>query len=306
MRAIRIHGYGDASVLRHEDVPRPVPERGEVLIRVAATSFNPSEIGLRSGLLRSVFPLELPHVLGWDVAGTVVEVGSNVRTFTIHDRVIGLLDSGAAAEYAVAPIETLVPAPTSIPLTYSAAIPVAGLTAWQAVFDHAHVTTGQRVLVNGAGGGVGGFAVQLAKYAGAHVIATASPRSSGAVGRLGADEIIDYTASPIADQLDEPVDTVLNLAAITRRQADALAPLLRPGGILVSITTPIELPTGIPVTVKNFVARNDTSQLAELVALVDTGAVHIDVAAYRPLADLAAVHRDAESGRTRGKIIVVP
>ncbi|MCK9902528.1 NADPH:quinone reductase [Parafrankia colletiae] len=306
MRAIRIHEYGDASVIRYEDVPRPVPGLGEVLIRVAATSFNPSEIGLRSGLLRSTFPLELPHTLGWDVAGTVVEVGSNVRTFTVHDRVIGLLDSGAAAEYAVAAADALVLAPTSSPLTHAAAIPVAGLTAWQAVFEHAHVTAGQRVLVNGAGGGVGGFAVQFAKHAGAHVLATASPRSAVAVGRLGADQIIDYTASPVADHLDERIDTVLNLAAITPQQADALVPLLRPGGMFVSITTPIEPPTSIPVTARNFVARNDTSQLAALVTLVDTGVVHIDIAASRPLADLAAVHRDAESNRTRGKIIIVP
>lgn len=306
MKAIRIHEYGDASVIRHEDVPLPVPRPGEVLIHVAATSFNPSEIGLRSGLLRSVFPLELPHTLGWDVAGTVVEVGSGVHTLAAGDQVIGLLDSGAAAEYASAAAHVLVPAPTVVPLAHAAAMPVAGLTAWQAVFEHARVTPGQRVLVNGAGGGVGGFAIQLAKHAGAQVIATASPRSTTAVRQLGADHTIDYTASPIGDGLDGPVDTVLNLVALGPQQAAALIPLVRHGGVIVSITTPVEPPTGVPVTATHFVARNDTSQLAALVKLVDAGAVRIDISASRPLADLAAVHRDAESSRTRGKIIIIP
>lgn len=301
-----MHEYGDASVLRHEDVPRPVPGPDEVLIHVAATSFNPSEIGLRSGLLRSAFPLNLPHTLGWDVAGTVVQVGDHVRTLTAGEQVIGLLDSGAAAEYAAAAADTLVAAPTSIPLAHAAAIPVAGLTAWQAVFEHARITPGQRVLINGAGGGVGGFAVQLAKHAGAHVIATASPRSTAAVRHLGADQIIDYTAAPIGDGLDGPVDTVLNLAAISPQHTATLVGLVRPGGVLLSITTPVSPPAGVPMRAMHFVARNDTSQLAALVKLVDAGTVRIDVAATRPLADLPAVHRDAESNHTRGKIIIVP
>jgi NADPH:quinone reductase-like Zn-dependent oxidoreductase len=306
VRATRIHEYGDVSVIRHEDIPRPVPGSGEVLLHVAATSFNPSEIGLRSGLLRSIFPLDLPYTLGWDVAGTVVALGGSVHTLAEGEAVIGFLDGGAAAEYVSAAADILVAAPTAIPLAHAAGIPIAGLTAWQAVFEHAHVAPGQRVLVNGAGGGVGGFAVQLAKHAGAQVIATASPRSTAAVRQLGADQIIDYTTSPVDDGLDGPVDVVLNLAAISPQQAAALLPLVRPGGVLVSITTPVEPPTGVPVTTAHFVTRNDTSQLAALVKLVDAGVVRVDVSASRPLTDLAAVHRDAESHRTRGKIIMFP
>lgn len=186
MKTARIHEYGDTSVIRYDAVRRPQPAFGEVLVRVAATSFNPTEAALRAGLLQAFFPVDLPYTLGWDVAGTVAEVGPRAEGFAVGDRVIGRLDSGgAAAEYVRAPAAALVAAPASVPLTNAAALPVAGLTAWQAVFEHGKVAAGQRVLVNGAGGGVGGFVTQLAKHAGAEVIATASPRSTGAVLRQG-------------------------------------------------------------------------------------------------------------------------
>lgn len=307
MKATRIHEYGDPAVIRYESVPRPVPNPGEVLIQVATTSFNPTETSLRSGLLRAMFSLDLPYTLGWDVAGTVVEIGGSVHTLAVGDRVIGRLDSGgAAAEYVAAPADTLVQAPAAIPLANAAAIPVAGLTAWQAVFEHARITPGQRVLVNGAGGGVGGFAVQLAKHAGAQVIATASPRSAAAVRQSGADQIIDYTASPVCVAVEKPVDTILNLIAISPLEAAALIPLVRPGGVIVSIATPIEPPVDAPLSARHMVARNDVNHRATLVKLVDAGTVRLDIAASRPLADLAAVHRDAESGHTRGKTILIP
>ncbi|WP_345395083.1 alcohol dehydrogenase catalytic domain-containing protein [Nonomuraea salmonea] len=152
MRAARIHEYGDASVISLDEVPVPKPGPGEVLIRVAATSFNPSEVGLRMGLLREVFGGTLPHTLGWDVAGTVV---TGAGDFAPGDRVIGLID-GAAAGYAVAKASLLTSAPERIPLADAAAVPVAGLTAWQAVFEHARIGRGSRVLINGAGGGAWG------------------------------------------------------------------------------------------------------------------------------------------------------
>jgi NADPH:quinone reductase-like Zn-dependent oxidoreductase len=304
---MRIHHYGDASVIREEEVPRPAPGRGEVLIQVAATSFNPSDIGLRRGLLRSVFPLDLPYTLGGDVAGTIVGVGDNVHTLAVGDRVIGRLDTGgAAAEYVTAAADTVVAAPTVVPLPHAAAIPIAGVTAWQAVFEHAGITSGQRVLVNGAGGGVGGFAVQLAKHAGAHVIATASPRSSDVVRQLGADEIVDYPATPLGDALDGKVDAILNFVVVSARHAVTLMSLVRPGGVVVSATVALKAPAGSDVTTVRFVARNDTSHLAALVKLVDAGTVRVDVAASRPLADLPSVHRDAESGRIRSKTILFP
>lgn len=307
MRAMRIHQYGAASVIREEEVPRPAPGRGDVLIQVAATSFNPSDVGLRRGLLRTVLPLDLPYTLGGDVAGTIVELGDDVHTLAVGDRVVGRVDNGgAAAEYVTAAADTLVAAPAAIPIAHAAAIPIAGLTAWQAVFEHAGVTPGQRVLVNGAGGGVGGFAVQLAKHAGAHVIATASPRSTDIVRQLGADETVDYTAMPVGDALDGPVDIILNLVDLGGQSAAALMSLVRPGGIVVSATGAPTVPAGSSVAAVSFVARNDTGHLAALIKLIDTGAGRVDIASTRPLAELAAVHLDAEAGRIRGKTILVP
>ncbi|MGW2221046.1 alcohol dehydrogenase catalytic domain-containing protein [Nonomuraea sp. NPDC001684] len=282
MRAARLHEYGDASVIRVEEAPVPRPGPGEVLIEVAATSFNPSEVGLRAGLLREVFGGTLPHTLGWDVAGTVL---TGAGDLVPGDRVIGLID-GAAAEYAVARADVLARAPRRIPLTAAAAVPVAGLTAWQAVFEHARIGPGSRVLINGAGGGVGLFAVQLAKHAGAYVVATAGPRSAAAVRALGADEVVDYTAGP----LPGGNDVLINLVADVPGSVTELA------AEFVSITRPIEHPRAV-----HFVARNDPGQLAELVALIDAGAVDVE-AAVRPLEALADVHREAERGLVRGKV----
>jgi NADPH:quinone reductase-like Zn-dependent oxidoreductase len=305
MKAMRIHRYGDASVIGHDDVPLPVPSHGEVLLRVAATSFNPSEIGLRRGLLRSVFPLDLPYTLGSDVAGIVAEVGEGVSAFAVGDRVVGRLDGGAAAEYTTAAAEVLVAAPTAIPLAHAAALPIAGVTAWQAVFEHADVRPGVRVLVNGTGA-IGRFAVQLARYAGARVIATAGPRNAEAVRQLGADRTVDYTTTPVTEALDEPVDALLNFAAVDPVQVAELAPLVRPGGVLVSATAEVAHLAGPHLRAVRFVVRNDTDHLAALVKLVDAGSVSVGVEASRPLAELASVHRDAEAGRLPGKTILLP
>ncbi|MGW1093239.1 NADP-dependent oxidoreductase [Streptomyces sp. NPDC002596] len=306
MKTARIHEFGDASVIRYDAVPRPRPAFGEVLIRVAATSFNPTEAALRAGMLQAFLPVDLPYTLGWDVAGTVAEIGAGAQGFAAGDRVIGRLDSGGAAEYVRAPVAVLVAAPDAVPLANAAALPLAGLTAWQAVFEHGKVAAGQRVLVNGAGGGIGGFVTQLAKYAGAEVIATASARSAEAVRRQGADRVIDYTAGPVGASLDGLVDTLLNLVPLSPPDAAALAPLVRPGGRIVSIATPVESPADAGVTAMHMVARNDVAQLAALVELVEAGAVAIDISESHPLTDLPHVHRLSEAGRTRGKVVIIP
>jgi NADPH:quinone reductase-like Zn-dependent oxidoreductase len=296
MRAARIHEYGGPDVIRVENVPPPVPAPGEVLIRVAATSLNPTETALRSGRLATFLPVALPLTLGWDVAGTVD-----------GEPVIGMLDSGAAAEFAVAPPAALVPAPATVPLADAAALPLAGMTAWQAVTQHARIAPGERVLINGAGGGIGGFAVQLVKHAGAYVLATASPRSASMVRELGADEVVDYTAGPLGTgplSVGEPVDVVINCAAIGSAAAAALVPLARPGGRIVTVATPVEASAESGVTAWHMVTRNDPADLAELVRLVDAGVVRLVVTARRTLADLPELHRLAESGGTHGKIIV--
>src|SRR5579859_2134247 len=153
MKAMRFHEYGDSDVLRYEDVDDPVPGPDQVRIRVAATAFNPVDAGIRGGYLREPFPVALPHVPGYDVAGTIDSVGANVTGRRVGDQVIGFLAmtaAGAAAEYVIAPVEILADAPATIPLADAAAIPSVALTAWQALFEHADLAAGQRVLINGA------------------------------------------------------------------------------------------------------------------------------------------------------------
>jgi NADPH:quinone reductase-like Zn-dependent oxidoreductase len=307
VKAARIHEFGDASVIRYEEVPQPAPGPGEVLIQIAAASYNPSDVGFRSGFMQAVLPVDLPYVPGADVSGVITEVGRDVDSFAVGDRVIGRLDrGGASAEYVAASTGVLVTAPATIALTDAAAIPVAALTAWQALFEHANVGAGQSVLVNGAGGGVGVFTVQLAKHAGAHVVATASGRSAEAVRRYGADQIVDYTLAPVTEALDGQVDAVINLVAVTPEAAADLASLVRPGGVIVSITTPVEPPADADVAAIRFVARNDVEQLTEIVELIDAGALSVDVTESHPLRDLELVHHKSEAGQTHGKIIVIP
>src|SRR5690606_17637571 len=188
----------------------------EVVVRVAGTAFNLSDAAIRSGLVREVFPVALPHVPGYDVSGVVDEVGEGVHGWAVGDAVVAFLSPvapGAAAEYVAAPAEALARAPRTADLADAAALPSVGLTAWQAVFEHAGVQAGQRVLVDGAGGGVGGCAVQLAAGAGARVTATAGPRSVERVRAYGAEHVVDYTAAPPGEALaGQRFDVVLHFA----------------------------------------------------------------------------------------------
>ncbi|MGB8403119.1 MAG: NADP-dependent oxidoreductase [Mycobacterium sp.] len=305
MKAIRFHEYGDINVLRYEDTPTPGPGPGEVLVAVAATAFNPVDTWFRAGIVDQIFPVSFPHTLGLDLAGTVVDRGPGVEDPAIGAAVIGFLPMtgpGAAAEYVAAPADVLVLAPATIPLIDAAAIPVPTLTAWQALFEHGNLVTGQRVLVNGAGGGVGGFVVQLAKQAGAIVIATASARSADAVRAAGADHIIDYTASTIADALDAPVDLAINLVPGTGDDTAALLEVVAPEGTLVSITPP----GGEFPRVVFFSVRSDTTQLTHIVELIDHGQLHLDITARRPLAHTAQLHQQSEDGALRGRTLLIP
>jgi NADPH:quinone reductase-like Zn-dependent oxidoreductase len=310
MKAVRFHEYGDPSVLRYEDVEQPVPGPGEVRLRVAASAFNPVDDGLRGGYLQGPFPVTLPHIPGIDVAGTVDALGDGVDNVAVGDEVIGFLPmvaDGAAAEYAIAPAEILAPAPTSIPLPDAAALPMVGLTAWQALFDDAGLTAGQRVLINGAGGAVGGYAVQLAKRAGAHVIATASPRSSERVRSAGADEVIDHTTTAVREAVAEPVDVLLNLAGIAPEELEALVALVKPGGVVVNTIPTIPTPgdEARDVRAVGVFVRSDAQQLSQLTALIDSGELHVDVAQRIPLAELPALHADGDAGEVSGKVVVV-
>ena len=311
MKAVRFHEYGDPDVLRYEDTEQPVPGAGEVRIHVAATAFNPVDANIRGGFMQGPIPVTLPHTLGYDVAGTVDALGDGVNDVKVGDAVVGFLPmvaDGAAAEYVAAPAEILTPAPSSIPLTDAAALPSVGLTAWQALFDHGNLAAGQRVLINGAGGAVGGYAVQLAKAAGARVIATASPRSSERVRTAGADDVIDHTTTPVIAAVTEPVDVLLNLAPIDPAEFTALVALVRPGGVVVNTTVWMPAPSDEARGVRgvDVFVRSDTEQLARLVAMVDSGELRVDVDERVPLAELRAVHARALTGTLPGKVIVVP
>jgi NADPH:quinone reductase-like Zn-dependent oxidoreductase len=311
MKTVRFHEYGDPGVLRYEDVEQPVPGPGQVRIRVAGTSFNSVDGNIRGGFMQGPIPVELPHTPGLDVAGTIDALGAGLDGLAVGDEVVGFLPMdkpGAAAEYVLAPAGILAAAPKSVPLADAAALPLVGLTAYQALFDHAKLTAGQRVLVNGAGGAVGGYAVQLAKKAGAHVIATAGPRSTEAVKSAGADEVVDHTTTKVTDAVTEPVDVVLNLAPVAPEQLAALVTLIRPGGVLVNTTVWMPAPGDEERGVRgiDLFVRGDADQLAKLVAQVDRGELRVDVAERVPLADLAALHARSAEGAVHGKVVVVP
>ncbi len=309
MKAIRFHEYGDVSVLRYEEAERPWPGPGEVLVKVAATAFNPVDTWFRSGIIRQIFPVSLPHTLGLDLAGTVVELGAGVSVPAVGQAVAGFLPMtgpGAAAEFAAAPAGVLVPVPPGIPLADAAAIPVPALTAWQALFEHGDLRSGQRVLINGAGGGVGGFAVQLASRAGAYVIATASPRSAAIVHSHGADEIIDYTAVKVSDAVRRPVDLAVNLVPGSRQDTEALLAVIQTGGILVSATSPGGDFPARDVRVVFFSVRSDPAQLARIIQLVEAGQLRLDITSRRPLADTPLIHERSEAGAIRGRVVLIP
>lgn len=311
MKAVRFHEYGGPDVLRHEDVEQPTPGAGEVRIRVAATSFNSVDGNIRAGFMRGPIPVALPHTPGLDVAGTVDALGEGVNGVAVGDAVIGFLPmngTGAAAEYVLAPAEALTSAPRNVPLVDAAALPVVGLTAYQALFDHGKLTAGQRVLINGAGGAVGGYAVQLAKNAGAHVIATAGPRSSEAVTSAGADEVIDHTTTSVTAVVTEQVDIALNLAPVDPAELAGLVTLVRPGGVVVNTTVWMPAPSDEERDVRgiDLFVRSDAAQLAQLVASIDRGELRVDVAERVPLAELPALHARAAQGAVHGKVIVVP
>ncbi|WP_433802215.1 NADP-dependent oxidoreductase [Actinomycetospora sp. CA-084318] len=311
MKAVRFHEYGGPEVLRYEDVEQPEPGAGQVRVRVAATSFNPVDDGIRGGYLQGPFPVALPHVPGIDVAGTVDALGAGVDGWRVGDEVVGFLpmvDDGASAEYVLAPAEVLTTAPRAIPLADAAALPEVGLTARQAVVEDAAVRAGQRVLVNGAGGAVGGYAVQLAKRAGAVVVATGSARSADRLRALGADEVVDHTAGDVADAVTEPVDVLVNLARLAPDRFAALVGVVRDGGVVVNTVpaSPAPADEARGVRAVELFVRNDARALAELVALVDRGELTVDVDRRVSLPELATVHAEADAGTLRGKVVVVP
>jgi len=309
MKAVRYHSYGDSGVLVYEDADRPVAGAGQVVVKVAGSAFNPVDVAIRAGFLQQVFPVTFPHIPNFDVSGVVAEVGAGVSGWSAGDAVVAFLPMtapGAAAEYVGVPAGLLAAAPRTVELADAAALPSASLTASQALFEHADVKPGTSVLINGAGGAVGGYAIQLAKSAGATVVATASAGSAGRVRSYGADRIIDYTATPLPQAVaGQRFDVVLNLVRTSPEEAAGLADLAADGGAFVITTGPAPDP-GRGVRAVQMTARSDAAQLGELVGRVDAGDLRIDVAQRRPLADLPIVHDQAAAGELPGKIILIP
>ena len=310
MKAVRYHSYGESEVLTYEEAERPTAGPGQVLVRVAGSAFNPVDAAIRAGYLREVFPLEFPHTPDFDVAGVVTELGEGVEGWRVGDEVVAFLPMnkpGAAAEYVLAPAEALAAAPRSIELADAAALPSAALTAWQSLFELGGLQAGRSILINGAGGAVGGYAVQLAKQAGAVVTATGSARSAERLRGYGAERVIDHAATPLLEAVaDERFDVVLNLVITSPEETARLVKLVADGGAFVSSTTPGPENAERGVRTFRVFLRSDAAQLSDLVARVDAGELRLGVVERRPLADLRAVHDEAAAGRLPGKIVLVP
>ncbi|MFD4256807.1 NADP-dependent oxidoreductase [Streptomyces sp. NPDC058534] len=309
MKAIRFHEFGSSDVLRYEDVDRPVPGTGQVLVRVAATSFNPVDDHIRAGVLAEMIPITLPYVPGIDVAGTVAELGADVTGLEVGDRVVAMLpldSAGGAAEYVLAPAGSLAPAPRTSELADAAALPLTGLAAWQTAFELAELKPGQTVLVNGAGGAVGSLVVQLAVDAGAKVTAVDAPPHAERLRGYGADRVVgplDLAAGPAA--VGGPFQAVVNHVRVSPEELGRLTDYVADGGAAASTAGPIPEDPARGVRSASLWVRSDGAQLAELVAKVDAGKLRLHVAARRQVAELAAVHADAGAGRLPGKTVVL-
>jgi NADPH:quinone reductase-like Zn-dependent oxidoreductase len=310
MKAVRYHSYGDSDVLVYEEADRPVAGAGQVVVQVAGTSFNMLDVAIRAGIVQQMFPVTFPHVPNCDVAGVITEVGEGVSGWSVGDAVVAVLPAtapGAAAEYVAAPAQVLAAAPRTVELADAAALPLVGLTAWQSLSEHAGLKPRQSILINGAGGGVGGYAVQLAAQAGAIVTATASARSRDRVRSYGANQIVDYTSTSVLQAMaGRRFDVVLHLVRNSPEETARLVDLVADSGTFVSTTTPGPENAGRGIRMEQVFVRNDAAQLAELVTRVDAGDLQIEVAERRPLTDLAAVHDQAAAGRLPGKTVLIP
>jgi NADPH:quinone reductase-like Zn-dependent oxidoreductase len=308
MKAVRFHTYGSPDVLTYEDVPKPEPAAGEVLLKVHATSVNPIDWKIRAGNLRSFREYPLPFILGWDVSGVVESVGTEVTLWKPGDEVYSLPNparNGAYAEYITVEEARLARKPKSLDHIHAAAIPLAGLTAWQALFDTAGLAPGQRVLIQGAAGGVGHLAVQFAKSRGLYVAGTASGSNQGFLKQLGCDLPIDYETTRFEDVARDFDAVIESMGGEVRTRSWKV---LKKGGILVALIGPPpseeEAKThGVRTAI--IWGQNKSDQLAEIARLADSGGkVCPEIAAVFPLRDAARAHHLSATGHVRGKIVL--
>lgn len=307
MKAVRIHTYGDASVLTYEDAPRPTPAAGELLIRTVATTANPFDYAARAGYMSGFFPYEFPHTLGLDVSGVVEAVGEGVTQFAPGDEVIARANPaqcGAYAEYIALPATEAAPKPGSLSHEQAAALPHVGYTAPAALIGAGGIEAGQTVLIHAAAGGVGSMAVQLAKWRGATVIGTASASNHAFVKELGADEVIDYNAVPF-ESAAKDVDLVLD--TIGGETLERSWGVLKKGGMLVSLLQPPSEETAVAHGVRQaFVMSMPPAgdALRTLADLADSGTIKPVVSSVMPLPDIQQAHAQGEGRHVRGKIVL--
>jgi NADPH:quinone reductase-like Zn-dependent oxidoreductase len=307
MKAIRIHSYGGPEVLHYEDAPHPKPQAGEVLVRVHAAGVNPIDWKVREGHMKDFWPHKFPLILGWDLSGVVEKVGPGPAAagrFKIGDEVYGLPDptrNGAYADYMVVRESELALKPKSLHHIRAATVPLAALTAWQSLFDTAQLQPGQRVLIHAGSGGVGHLAVQLAKWKGAYVFATASTKNQDSLRKLGVDEPIDYTQQRfkhIAGNIDIVLDTIGG-----ETQERSLS-VLKKGGILVSLVQPPSEEKAKELGVRAIFlgGQPNGAQLAEIAKIIDSGKLAPIIDRIFPLSEARRAHELSRSGHTHGKI----
>jgi NADPH:quinone reductase-like Zn-dependent oxidoreductase len=308
MRGIAYDRFGGEDVLAlRTDLPEPPVGPDTVLVRVHATGVNPVDVSIREGHLAGAYPHHFPIIPGWELAGVVEAAGPAVIDFAPGDEVYGYVRRddvqwGTAADLVPVPQRCLAPKPESLSFAEASALPLAGLTAYQAMVDLLNVEEGDRVLVTRGSGGVGTFAVQIGAALGAHVVATASPANHGFLRSLGAAEVYDYAAGPISEQLSEPVDALVDLVGgeTLRDAVKAVRRVDHKGVRLVSVVDPaVRDCSGFYLFV-----HPDGHGLAELAALADAGQLRVPIAKAFPLEQLAEAHRMVAGGHVRGKVVV--
>ena len=303
MKAIQINEYGDNDVVDYTDVEIPEPQAGEVLVKVQTAGVNPVDWKIRSGAGERL-GLKLPIMLGGEIAGTIEKIGDNVENFKAGDAVYGMVKTGGFAEYGIAKASGIAPKPKSLDYEHAAAIPLGGLTAWQAIFDLAGLASGQRILITGASGGVGSLAVQFAKAKGAYVIGTASGRNEEFVRGLGADEFIDYTKQDFEEVVSE-MDVVFD--TVGGDTFERAFQTLKKGGFLVtSVAFPDEEKAQeFGIKTARVYCKPDAEELKEISELVETDKLKARIATVLPLAEVKKALELSESGHADGKIIVM-
>lgn len=306
MKAVRIHEYGGPEKLIFEEVPRPKPAADEVLIKVYASGVNPIDWKIREGSRKGKFPSKLPLILGWDVSGVVEETGTDVENFAPGDEVYSRPDptkNGTYAEYVAVKANQVGRKPKSIDHIKAAAVPLAGLTAWQGLFDHGQLQAGQKVLIHAASGGVGTYAVQFARWKGAYVIGTTSEKNIGLVKELGADEVIDYKKEKFEDRLKD-LDLVFDtMGGDTQKRS---LKVLKKGGRLITTVKPEDNDEAKAknIHVEGFMAQSYPDELEQIAGLIDQGKVKPIIAKVFPLAQAAEAQELSEKGHVTGKIVL--